>query len=356
MTSLDLQPERLCIFLIVPTILRVVRFFDSLIIILLFSLPTRVALASAADDFDAFIQEYEEEKLKPKPEPTIAEMLDQLHTDIGYEIVESANSIDSFFVNERVIDGRNQTNFRIINTASMVEHHGFGNKAAFRLRLRLPKLQEKVQFELGQDDDTNRNTNITWNTSTFRDQERSTRAGFSFFKDILTLQSKLTGGARYRSGIVPFANFRLSRDIPITQKAKISFFNDTFADTKDKTGNRSTLYFDYALKKNLLFRWLNEGTYRDLDDSFQTLNGLALYQQLSQRRSISYLAAVTGLSPKFNSSFYANDYRASITYRQLIYKNYIYFEYAPGVSFPKDIDFKSQMEFLFRIEIIFGKI
>lgn len=313
--------------------------------------------------FDDFIAEFEEsKKAKPivKEDKTLMQTLDQFHSDFTEEIVGDADRIDSFFINERVTDGHNQTNLRIINTASMVERNGFNDKVDFRFRLRLPKLEEKVQFEVGQQVEqysaNGANSNVTAQNSPLRNQDRTARAGFSFFKDFLGIRSKLTTGVRYKSGIVPYGNFRLSRDFVLSKKSKISLINDLSDDLKDRSANRTTLYLDYAITKPLVWRLINEASYRDLDYTFQTINGFAFFHELSPRRSVSYIAVVNGINPHYQDTFYASSYNVSMTYRQLVYRDYVYFEYAPGVSFPRSINYHRQMEFYFRIEIIFGKI
>lgn len=338
------------------------QYFYSLLIFTLSSYSQAAVRTEMAEDLDSFINEYEDSQdfvpLKNE-ELSVLQTLDYIHDGLSEEITENAERIDSFFVNERVIDGRNQTNLRLLNTASVIEHQGFKNNADVRLRLRLPQLQEKVQFELGQQVDEysaqGGNTGSLQN-SPLRSQDRATRAGFSFFKDVLSLKSKFTAGARYRNGFVPYGNFRLSRDIAFNRRTKLTLINDFFGDTDDRTGDRFTAYLDYSVNKKLLFRLINEAIYRDLDHTFLTTNGFAFFHELSKRRSMSYLATVNGLNPTTASTFHANSYQAYVTYRQLVYKNYMFFEYSPGVSFPRDRQFDTQLEFYFRIEIIFGKV
>ncbi len=288
--------------------------------------------------------------------------LEDLHTSLSGDILGLSESIDTFFVNDRIIDGRNRTHLRILSSIASIEREGLVDNIDFRLRFRLPRLEKKIQFEVNNLDnsltsDSNRGTNpipLTVQEQS-RARQQNTTAGLSFFKDTLGVQSKFTLGFIFRD-FAPFGNFRLSKNIKFNEKDSLMFISDVFGDTEDRTGHRATIYFDRALSPHLLFRFLNESVYRNEFNSFETVHGLNFYQIFNDRHSIGYTAQVRSENLMYDSSFYLRSYDLLTTYRYRIFKRHTFLDLIPAVIFPKEHEFQSHWSFTIRLEIILGSV
>ena len=283
--------------------------------------------------------------------------LEDIHTALSTDIVGLSESVDTFFVNDRIIDGRNTTHLRIIGSLSMIERTGFVDNLDLRLRFRLPRLEKKIQFEVNNLDNsltTDTTLNTTPNTSP-RNQQQNTTAGFSFFKDVLGLHSKFTLGFIFRD-FAPFGNFRLSKALLLSENDNIMMISDVFGDTEDRTGQRTTIYYDHAFHKQLLFRFFNESQYRNEFHSFETQHGFSLYQTLNDRHSIAYTAQARSENLKGQSTFYLRSYDILSTYRYRAYKKHMFVDLIPAVSFPKEYQFLTNWSLTLRLEIIFGSL
>lgn len=285
--------------------------------------------------------------------------LQDIHTSLSADIVGLSESVDTFFVNDRIIDGRNTTHLRVISSLSAIERTGMADNVDVRLRFRLPRLEKKIQFEVNNLDnslsnETTQRTTTTLN-SQVRNQQQNTTAGFSFFKDVLGLQSKFTLGFIFRD-FAPFGNFRLSKNILLSDKDNIMMISDVFGDTEDRTGHRATIYYDHAFSKRLLFRFFNESVYKHEFYSFETQHGFSLYQTLSDRHSIAYISQLRSENLTGDSSFYLRSYDLFTLYRYRAYKKHMFIDLIPAVSFPKEYEFKSNWSFTLRLEIIFGSV
>lgn len=306
-------------------------------------------------------KEEETKKLKdnlfnPMKPPT----LEDIHGVLSDDIVSISESVDTFFINDRIIDGRNRTHLRVINSLNSIEREDTELRTEFRLRFRLPRLEEKIQVEVNNLDnatDTGANTVNTSSTTQIqnRDQRQNTTAGLSFFKDALGIRSKFTLGFVFRD-FAPFGNFRLSKNIQFSETDNLNLIADIFGDTKDRTGQRTTIYYDHIFSKNYLFRVFNELLYRHEFHSFETQHGLTLFHTVNDRNSISYTSQIRSHNPPGISSYFLNSYDIFSTYRYRIYKNHAFFDLVPGVSFPKQYEFKSNWFCTIRLEILFGNV
>lgn len=300
------------------------------------------------------VEKIKENLFNPIRPPTLSD----IHESLSADIVGFSESVDTFFVNERIIDGRNRTNIRMLGSAASIEREGTRSDVDFRFRFRLPRLENKLQVEVDNlnntvgDNDTVASSN---NNQIRQNQRQDTTAGLSFFKDVLGIRSKLTLGFIFRD-TAPYGNFRLSKNIQFTENDNLMLISDVFGDTEDRTGHRGTIYFDHKISDSWLFRIFNESIYRNEFHTFETGHGLTLYQVINDRNSLAYTASVSSINPQTEHSFYAASYDLFPTYRYRIYKKHAFFDIIPRLSFPKIYDFQTNWSITLRLEVIFGSI
>ncbi len=284
------------------------------------------------------------------------------HTEVSEDIVSVADSIDSFFINRPITDGRNRTNIRLTNTTNWIEASGVDNDFDFKLRLRLPHLKKKIQIEFEDDslvsDTTAARDNFTQPVASANraQQQGGSRGALSFYERFIGLDTKLSTGVEVRDRVIVFGRFRISRDFLLTPKQKFTFIHDVFDDTVDNKGQIGLLNYDYTFNKVFLLRLVNEETYRDLTNTFTTTHGLSLYQQISDRNFLSYNYRVESLNPGAVSSFYLNSHVISVSFRRRLYREHLYYETGPAMIFPKINEFEGLWAFAFKVELIFGNI
>lgn len=342
-------------------------------------IPEDAPLPAVNDDMEQMELQLEKEVLHTKTEQEMQEHRDALrkalinplsppsladiHEYLSQDIVGISESIDTFFVNDRIIEGRNRTHLRVLSALTTIERDGTQGNVDFRLRFRLPRLEEKIQFEVNNLDNNitgegEAATTTTANTAAQlqpQGQRQQTTAGLSFFKDVLGIRSKLTTGFIFRDA-APYGNWRLSKNFKFTEKDNLWLINDVFGDTEDRTGHRATIYYDHNFSQNLMFRFFNESVYRNEFHTFNTVHGTTLYQVLNDRTSFAHTFSIASQNPQDLHSFFLSSYDLYSNYRYRIYKNHAFFDVIPGLSFPKRHDFKTTWSIIFRLEIIFGSV
>lgn len=318
-------------------------------------------------DVSAYLEEeeylIEQEKKRKEQELSerFSEKIRNFHTNLSENIVSIADSIDSFFINRSITDGRNRTNIRLTNTTNSIEESGVNNDFDFKLRLRLPHLKRKIQLEFEDDalvnDSTGARDNLTQTARTrTASQQGGSRGGLSFYQKLLGIETKLTSGLEVRSEVIVFGRFRLSKDFVLTPKQKITFIHDVFDDTTDNKGQIGILNYDYTFNKSFLLRFANEETYRDINNTLQTIHGISLYQQISDRNFLSYNYRVESLNPEARTTFYLNTHVVNVSFRRRLYREHLYYETGPGLIFSKAHNFEGLWAFVFKLELIFGNV
>lgn len=76
--------------------------------------------------------------------------IEETRTDISQDIVGYSNDLDAFFSRNRTLYTRNATNIRLSNASSLLEGQGYQNDFDIRIRLKLPRTEDKLQFEFDQ--------------------------------------------------------------------------------------------------------------------------------------------------------------------------------------------------------------
>lgn len=320
--------------------------------------------SSLADYFEQEKYLVEEERKKKQLEVSeqFSDRVRDFHTSLSENIVSIADSIDSFFINKSITDGRNRTNIRVSNLSNWLEGSGLRNTVDFKVRLRLPQLQRRIQLEIEDnslnDDSTAAKTNVSQNLANNAQTQQGigTRGGLSVYQKLLGIETKWSSGVMYRNKVGIFGRFRLSRDFIITPSQKITFIHNLYDDTTDNRQQFGVLNYDIAFNKMYLLRFSNEENYRDIDHSFKTNHGLYLYQQISDRNFLSYSYRIEAVNPNTAHSFYLNSHNLNVTFRRRVYREHVFYELGPGLTFPKSHDFEALWLFVLKLEVIFGNI
>ena len=78
---------------------------------------------------------------------------------------------------------------------------------------------------------------------------------------------------------------------------------------------------------------------------------LGLYQEVSKRKALRYtVAAEMPTSP----ATVMDEYKALVTWRQLVRGDWLYIEIEPEASFPRNRDYKFTPSILFKVDLMFG--
>jgi hypothetical protein len=286
----------------------------------------------------------------------IAPQVDKTQEQISRGVTSSAVWFDSFFRDETYEVEKNTSYLRIRLDAFQES----GERTEFnftpRLKLVLPYLQRKFQVEImgSADEDLEVYDDIPplENRQVTESQKFPASATLRYFiKTKDTLNLSLAAGA-FIDDSQPHFHFGPRSRISFNhQWGEITFIQWLRWLTNEGLESETRIDIDYELCEPFLFRNRLEGDWSDDEDEFLHSISFLLYHQLSNRRVLVY---------EWNNLFTNRPHHRMeetnirLKYRQRIWRDWLFAELAPQLSFPRDNDFKRTPGILFRIEIFFG--
>tara|TARA_B100001971_G_C18268036_1_gene596481 strand:- start:51377 stop:52282 length:906 start_codon:yes stop_codon:yes gene_type:complete len=297
-------------------------------------------------------------KKKPKKKLNFA---DRVHQRLSSSVINMADSVDSFFGDQRMDDEANGSRIRIFTLTTIPEGELATTEGSFRVQLVLPKTQKRFQLVLTrQDDDQNQNDDdgnpATTPTPTNNDaqtNDQATEAGLRYLWNEANVNVSTDLGIRAEIPPRIFAQGRIRKNIEIddnwvfrpVQKVRWLQFEGFSANTN--------LNFDRRINDAWLFRLVNNIQWNDQDYRIILRNGPTFLHKLSDKIGMSYNAfMVTESSP--NSR--VENYILSIGYRQLLYKKWFFWEVSPSMAFPRENNFHRSPAWSVKFEAIVGNI
>ncbi|MEX0798570.1 MAG: hypothetical protein WD025_03960, partial [Bacteriovoracaceae bacterium] len=113
------------------------------------------------------------------------------------------------------------------------------------------------------------------------------------------------------------------------------------------------LNFDNRLNDAWLFRFVNNLKWSDQDYIINSQNGPVFFQKISDKTGLSYGAyAFSSDFPVWN----VQSYSLATGFRQLLYKEWFFWEITPSINFPRQNNFHRTPAATIKFEIILGNI
>ena len=279
--------------------------------------------------------------------------IDRTHSAVKERVSITGKWIDSFFVTERYEEEENETSL-ILKFTEFVDENGSDFKARAKVRIRTPNLNKRLKFfiigEEGDVDPALSDAELVEQAFESTDED-SVSAGFFYsYRETLRKNIKLKGGFRFRNNkVVSFVEprFRWREDLGLwnayfTQKA--GWFSDNGFNAKTR------LDFDLPLTSYHMFRASFSG------DWYENLEGY--YYNLGVQYN-HLLGGHKGLSYQWNNAFflesesYLSESVFRVAYRQRFWREWLVFEVAPQIKYPREEDFEATPGLFLKVEIRF---
>ena len=297
--------------------------------------------------------EGEDEEEMGDEEETIA---DVAHEYVSRGVLAPARWIDSFFADERVEAEETETRVRLRLSNFTSEDRLIELRARPAIRLDLPLFSERFRLLLTDDPDE---PDVT-RAGRFREEFPSRREeGFSvslryFLLSTLDRNVSLRFGVRLRSGVPHLlVEPRYRETIHLDENWDLRFTQRLITLTDGSVEARTIFDFERPVMERYFFRSTAEGSWQNDEHGYFYAFRFAFYQALSQRRVIEYLWSN---SFQTHPTHALEDVVLRFTYRQRIWRDWLFAEVAPQVSFPRERDYDFSPGILLRLEFVFGSV
>jgi len=281
-----------------------------------------------------------------------ATLLDIYHKKISQILIDTSRSVDDFFIETNSSNIKNKTQAQI-KTSFAIENGREAEYALhFRLRLHLPKLQNRFRL-IFEDEDSD---DIFYDGSKLDSQYKLENKNYFVrvdYYDYVVKKIDFTFGVGLKFkklNIYPYLNFKtkyLFEDKSILLKNRFRLYSnreysDTITVSKVKRFNDNS----YLLFRNFI-RYRSSSKNRDMVNSISITNSLPKHREVTA----GFL-----LKEHFQIYKYYFDYpQLYFGYRSPIYKNWLYYEINPSILWREENNYKRSFRVMFNIGVNFNK-
>ena len=300
----------------------------------------------------------EEEKPAEQPEDQENQeeeensIVDSIHRALSAGVSNTAGAVDGFFDDERYAAEDNRTRLKLRFDVFFERGESVDLKPRVNISFAIPKTKKKLKvFVSGNPQDEEEDQEGGAAPAVDEDEDLEVAVAYSPVQTISTNFSLRTG-LKF-SSIIP--DWWIGPRWRGYAKGEIwgTRLTETFRwRTDDGFESITTLDFERDVAENLFYRTTLKGKWNQDKDDYRYEITPQLFQRLDPKRVLKY-EYVT----QFNST---NDHQWDnfifrVTYRQRIWRKWLFFEISPQVSFPESEDYDFTPGIRFRIETFIGK-
>lgn len=321
------------------------RFFSTFVLSSVISI-----LCSGSWSYSTEIKEVNDPDDIPFLDDEKEQELDEFHDNFGSWLEEKAVWFDSFFDEDNYIEETNETNAKASLSVGYSRKDDIEFSPRFRLRLRLPHLENKARLIISASDDNGLSDDSTSLIGGVRDNNDrdDLTAGIQYFlRQSVNDHLSLSGGASF-DYLYAGVRARYSLDYG---EWRNRFTNNLRYYTDDGWENKASIEMDHPLTEKLMFRGILRA------DWYEDQNGLdhsihsRVYQFLDVHHSLRY---DVGFYFKTRSNYYMEDARFQVTHRQRFGRDWLALEISPFLTFPAENDREVNPGLFFKFEAEFG--
>jgi hypothetical protein len=296
------------------------------------------------------------EEAEAAEEPEAPGAVDEYHRKISSGVLATSRWLDSFFADPRVENEAGESRVRVRFSLFAEEGSAIEYDVRANVRLDLPVLKNRLQLLFAgdpeDDDDFRAITGGEGVPPQLADTDENASVSLRYFlQRTVYRHMSLRGGVRFRNGLpVLFLEPRYRQSVPFDHWL-FRFTQRVIGLTDGTVRARTTFDLERELRRKLFLRLTADGTWdKDEHGYFYTL-GPSIFQPLSPRRVLVYSwgnSFVTHPSHRLESVV------LSVRYRQRIWRDWLYYEVAPQLSFPREENFDITPGIFLRLEMLFG--
>lgn len=293
--------------------------------------------------------------VKKEEAPSIFDFLDVPQKEISGGLEWLSKRIDVFFANENLYEESTGSFARLSGTMIL----GDGGKKSFlgdlNIRAVLPRTQKKLNLIIESDADKNLSNRPDQQNQPTPNEALSNTTYYAGIQKKIAPKSvwdvHTSVGIKLHIPLDPFVRLRMSREV-LLQKWKFHFTETLFHFHSRGNGHDATMEWDRALSKTDLFRIHSSATWWDDTDTYDLNQSFSVFHEFTERRAMSYSISVFGTNkPRMTADTYLLDLR----YRQLLHKDWLFYEINPQILYRKENNFRAEHSVAIKLEMIFGQ-
>jgi len=298
---------------------------------------------------------YQENWLPGERDTYTGWLIDQ-RTAWSYRIGNLGRNLDGFFAGEEAQWRSNESYMKLSLHNTFRKSGEMDTEPRIKLRLDLPDTKRKFRLIIENDPEEDKSvqerTRYRSLTSTERARSRTTGAIRYMFDELDQWKLSTDLGIRARLPPDPFVRGRASREWDLVSDWNARLNQQVYYYVEDGLGETTELYFERGLSPDSLFRVKSEAQWSQREARFEFAQVFSILQRIDMKRGAEWQIGVLGES---QPTFWTTAYFANVTYRRLLYKDWLFYEITPELLFPRDDDFRANPSLTFGLEVLFSE-
>jgi len=288
--------------------------------------------------------------------PGVLGVVDQTHDYVSESVEQLAAGIDRFFANEKHYRYTNHTYVQIRLDGYWRDERTPEYTPRLRAKLHLPGAERRFKLML-ESDPQERQTpqDLSQNNS-------GTTGGAGAGNYFLSLLRKRVSGSGWsiqpnigvelKQPLEAFLRLRLYKSYPLGEKWILRPDQNFYWYTGSGAGSDSNLEFNYRLSEAWLLRTSSFLRWTERNDYWEPSQNLVLYHHLRPGVQMYYQVGMFGRTAP---TLHVTNYLFTIDYRQRLYRDWLFLEMRPQLSYAEAEDWRPVRSFLLRFDIVFGR-
>ncbi|MCY7295354.1 hypothetical protein [Alteromonas sp. a30] len=285
----------------------------------------------------------------PPPYP----WLDDLHLSLTSSVHDTANWLDTFFVNDSLELDQDAHGYARIRLAWEPRSRNFAEfESRLRVSWKLPKFKNQVSVVFSDyDEDLDQAPVKAAQNDVIEDQNRFNLA-LRWIRN--TDNSKIWS---HRIGIgrqlQPFVRTRLIKKFAMGEGNNLRTEVSGYYYAKDGFGSHLGLQYEHGISENSVLRFDNHLYYRGDDNDWLWRQSLYMMHQVNERSAFIHGVYVEGES---EPNYQVTEYLVSSRWRKNALREWLFFEVEPFVLWSREDNFSASYGVALRVEGFFGHL
>ncbi len=278
------------------------------------------------------------------------EQIDRWHARIADAIADPVDRVDRFFGDERIEDEDQRTRLQTGAGVRVARQGDPQLVTDFSLRLAMPRTRNRWQIFL---DEATASEDL-------EDLDSVVRATTDYDPDVglryLLQQTRRASvsadaGMRFGSPTQVFGRLRGRVRFPL-ERSRLELTESLAQYSSDGWRSTTDLIWTRPLERDYVFRTRSRLVVEKRRDGVTPDQSLALFKTISLRRS--WRLEASGNWPETPSAREIQ-YKVEWAYRQIVHRDWLFVELAPGVEFPQTEGYAAQPFMVLKFEVVFQK-
>lgn len=284
--------------------------------------------------------------------------VDILHGTMTRGFLASALWLDSFFGDQRYYSEVNRSYFKFTYQILNETWDWTRYRPDYELRLVLPQLRKQTRLVLSSDIRDYGEDAVPGTTTTppppATPKDRQVNTALQFFLPTPERHStSIRAGVKYHSGEITYYLGPRYRYLLPLDRWTFRFTEDVVWGTVKGWESKTILDLERPVGGDLFFRASTEGSWSADVNGYFYNTSLLLRQPLDPKRALEY-EEINYFHTRPTDEL--NEVKLVVRYRQQFWRQWLYFELAPQLRFPRDKSFHGVPGILFKFELFFGGI